>query len=291
MNKFNDNLNEYPLNEDILNDDFIMSPKIDFVFKLIFGDEKNKKVLGAFLSAVLKMSEEEFLDIELLNTELLKEFKEDKKGILDVRVKTRKEEHIDIEIQILPTKFMPERTLFYWSKMYNSQVAPGNTYDKLKKCITINIVDFKCVPIRKIHTKYHITEDETNYKLTDILEIHFLELPKLEELKNIEDKNDPILEWLEFINAKSKEAMEMLAEKNENIKTAYEILEKASKSKNARIAYEARQAEIMDQLTREKVAREEEKIKIAKNLLGLLEDEVIAEKTGLSIDVIRELKK
>ena len=47
----------------------------------------------------------------------------------------------------------------------------------------------------------------------------------------------------------------------------------------------------MDQLTREKVAREEEKIKIAKNLLGLLEDEVIAEKTGLSIDVIRELKK
>lgn len=87
----------------------------------------------------------------------------------------------------------------------------------------------------------------------------------------------------------------MIAEKNENIKTAYEILEKASKSKNARMAYEARQAEIMDQLTREKFAkeeaREEEKIKIAKNLLGLLEDEVIAEKTGLSIEVIRELKK
>ena len=46
----------------------------------------------------------------------------------------------------------------------------------------------------------------------------------------------------------------MLAEKNENIKTAYEILWRVSKSKEARMAYEARQAEIMDQLTREKTA-------------------------------------
>ena len=65
-----------------------------------------------------------------MNTDLLREFKEDKKGILDVRVKTRNNENIDIEIQIFPTEFMAERSLFYWSKMYNSQVSPGDTYDK-----------------------------------------------------------------------------------------------------------------------------------------------------------------
>jgi predicted transposase/invertase (TIGR01784 family) len=91
-----------------------MSPKVDFVFKLIFGDEKNKHVLIAFLSSALKLPKEEFKEIELLNTELLREFKEDKKGILDIRVKTKNNEHIDIEIQILPTEFMAERTLFYW---------------------------------------------------------------------------------------------------------------------------------------------------------------------------------
>ncbi|MEQ8199553.1 MAG: DUF4351 domain-containing protein [Clostridiaceae bacterium] len=49
----------------------------------------------------------------------------------------------------------------------------------------------------------------------------------------------------------------MLAKKNENIKSAYHILQKMSRNKEARMAYEARQAEIMDQLTREKTAKEE----------------------------------
>lgn len=53
----------------------------------------------------------------------------------------------------------------------------------------------------------------------------------------------------------------MLAEKNENIKTVYEILQRVSKSKEARMAYEATQAEIMDQLTREKSTRKKQKKK------------------------------
>ncbi len=276
-------------NMNIIDDDFIMSPKVDFVFKLIFGDEKNKEVLIAFLSAALRLPEEEFQGIELLNTELLSEFKEDKKGILDVRVKTKDNHQIDIEIQIFPTEFMAERTLFYWSKMYNSQIMPGDTYDKLKKCITINIVDFERIPLDKVHTKFHILEDETSFKLTDILEIHFLELPKLQRLEKSKDNNDPILEWLEFIDSKSKEDMEMLAQNNENIKTAYDILQRVSKSKEARMAYDARQAEIMDQLTREKAAREETALTIAKNLLDVLDIETISIKTGLSIEVVKGL--
>ena len=87
----------------------------------------------------------------------------------------------------------------------------------------------------------------------------------------------------------------MLAEKNENIKTAYEILRRVSKSKEARMAYEARQAEIMDQLTREKTAREEareEAIKeVAENLLDILDDETISAKTGLSVEFVKGLRK
>ena len=44
-------------------------------------------------------------DIEIINSELLREYKEDKKGILDVRVKTQDGRQINIEIQILPTEF------------------------------------------------------------------------------------------------------------------------------------------------------------------------------------------
>ncbi|WP_319001581.1 ADP-ribosylglycohydrolase family protein [Clostridium sp. CS001] len=88
---------------------------------------------------------------------------------------------------------------------------------------------------------------------------------------------------------------EMLAEKNENIKTAHEILKRVSKNKEARMAYEARQAEIMDQLTRENSARKEgmqEGIeKVAKSLLDVLDYETISAKTGLSVEFVKGLRK
>ncbi|HVI40528.1 MAG TPA: Rpn family recombination-promoting nuclease/putative transposase, partial [Anaerovoracaceae bacterium] len=232
-----------------LDDGFLMSPKNDFAFKLIFGDEKNKDLLTALLSAILRLPKEDFEGLEIINSELIREFVEDKKGILDVRVKTRLGKQIDIEIQILPTKFMPERTMFYWSKMYISQVKPGDPFHALKKCITINIVDFNCTPLQKVHSSYHLTEDETGYQLTDILEVHFLEMPKLVDPGIPRDENDPVVEWMEFIDAKSKGVIEMLANKNQDIKKAYDILQIVSKDEKARMLYEAREAERRDQIT------------------------------------------
>ena len=281
---------------------FIMSPKIDFVFKLIFGNEKNKDILIALLSSIIDMPEEEFKGIEIINNELMREFKEDKKGILDVRVKTKSNKQIDIEIQILPTEYMPERTLYYWSKMYTEQIKSGDTYDMLKKCIAINIVDFRCIPLKKLHTVYHIKEEKSGYALTDILEIHFIELPKLTDNEIEEGKDEPITQWMEFIDGKSKGVMEMLAKKNEDIKKAYDILKIVSQDEKARMVYEAREAEIKDQLTRIKSARKkgiEDGIKkgiekgvkdVAKNLLEKgMKAADIAEVTGLTVSEINQL--
>lgn len=281
------------LNEDIIKDDFLMSPKIDFVFKLIFGEEKNKRILQAFLSTLLRIDKKELEDIKLLNTELLKKFKEDKKGILDVRVETKDGKHIDIEIQVLPSKHMAERSLFYWGKMYTGQISPGDTYDKLQKCIAINIVNFEHIPLNKIHTKFHILEYDTGYKLTDALEIHFLELPKLEKIEEIKDIDDPSLDWLRFINAESREEIEVLVKTNNDIKDAYEILQEISQSKEKRQAYEARQAEIMDQMTREKAAKEEGvdiSIQIFKYLKENKGVEEIVKLTGVSKEKVEAIK-
>ncbi|SPF50953.1 conserved hypothetical protein [Candidatus Desulfosporosinus infrequens] len=196
------------------------------------------------------MPAHEFEGIEIINSELIREFAEDRKGILDVRAKTKQGKQIDIEIQILPTEFMPERTMFYWSKMYISQIKPGDPYSKLKKCITINIVDFKCTPLKKLHSSYHLAEDTTAYRLTDILEVHFLEMPKLNDLEISRDEFDHVVEWMEFLEAKSKGVIEMLAEKNQDIKKAYDILQIISKDEKARMLYDAREAELRDQLSR-----------------------------------------
>lgn len=188
--------------------------------------------------------------------------------------------------------------------MYNGQIKSGDTYDKLKKCITINIVDFKCIEINKLHTSFHITEDETNEKLTDVLEIHYLELPKLFDNNIPKDEDESVIQWMMFLQARNKEAFEMLAEKNEKIRKAYNILEVISKDDKARAAYESREAELHDQMTRLKSAREEgikegikeglkeATIKNAKNFLIMgLDIDMVASGTGLSVEEVQQIKK
>ncbi len=279
-----------------IDDNFIMSPKIDFAFKLLFGDPNNIDLLQSLLIAILNVPKEELNDLQIINNELSRQFAEDKKGILDVRAKTKDGKEIDIEIQILSTEYMAERTTFYWSKMYTSQIKSGDTYDKLKKCITINIIDFECIPLNKIHTSYHITEDETGHRLTEILEIHYLELPKLNKQGIEKDEDTAIIQWLEFIETKSKEVMEMLASKNEDINKAYNKLQVMSKDEKSRMAYEAREAEIHDQKTRIKTAREEGinigKIKVAENLIRMgLSVEQVATAAELTIEQVEEIKR
>lgn len=234
-------------------DDFLMSPKNDFVFKKLFGDERNKDILIAFLNSVLK---DEIIDVTLINTELKREHIQDKQGILDVRAVTDRGIHIDIEIQLLKTLYMPERTLYYWSKMYTEQLSSGEKFSRLKKTVTINILDFESLPIEKYHNSFHITEDETGMRLTDIMEIHFLEIPKLYGNNDI-DENNALNQWMMFLESKSKEVLNMLSEKNEKIKKAYSILEVMSKDKEARALYLAREMALHDEVTRIEEAKEE----------------------------------
>ncbi len=64
--------------------------------------------------------------------------------------------------------------------------------------------------------------------------------------------------------------MEMLAQKNMDIGNAFNVLEIMSREENKRMAYEARQAELMDQRTRMMEAREEGVVEGQAKLLARL---------------------
>ena len=86
----------------------------------------------------------------------------------------------------------------------------------------------------------------------------------------------------------------MLAQKNEAIKDAFDYLQVISKDEEKRMAYEARQAWLMDQRTREKVARnegrEEEKIEIAREMMREGDSlEKVSRITKLPLTTIQEL--
>lgn len=70
------------------------------------------------------------------------EYPDDKYGILDVLVNMKDGTRIDFEMQVLPFEFWTQRLLFYWSKMYVDQIKKGDSYEVLKRCIHVSILDF-----------------------------------------------------------------------------------------------------------------------------------------------------
>jgi len=155
-----------------------------------------KDNLIAFLNAALDPDDQKKLvSLELLdnNPELTKEMIFDKTGRLDIRAKTADGMQIDIEVQINNQKNIDKRTLFYWGKLFLEGIKQGEDYIKLAKVITINILDFDYLDIPKFHSQYHLWEDgEENYLLTDLIEVHFIELPKFKRFHPKDLKGNPL---------------------------------------------------------------------------------------------------
>ena len=62
---------------------------MDIIFKLLMGAENSKDILTDFLMAVLNLSANEYEDITISNPFLPQEYKGDKLGILDVKLKLK----------------------------------------------------------------------------------------------------------------------------------------------------------------------------------------------------------
>lgn len=223
-------------------DDFLMKPKVDWTFKELMTNEKAR--IG-FLSSILKIRPEEIKETRILNTDLRKEYAEDKQGILDVRILLNNAVEIDCEIQLSKLRVWADRSLFYLSKMFTEQIKPKQSYRVFKKCVSISILDFKLFPGETgFYSCFHIREDTRHFIYTDKMEFHVVELPKLPKGLKADCSNIEL--WARFINAEQKEEFDMLAQKDPYIESAYEQLQVISQDKEKRLEYEARQKAIWD---------------------------------------------
>lgn len=221
-------------------DFFIMKPKVDFCFKELLSDEYVRR---GFLSAILGVAPDMILWTKLLPTYLRKQHKDDKFGILDVRVMLQDESQVDVEIQVIAYDYWAERSLFYISKMYVDQIHEGEDYGQLKKYIHVGILDFKLFDDEEYYSRFHIWEDNRRLQYSDKFEIHVLELPKLEKYDYPETE---LLKWARFFNATNKEELEMAAEGNEYTQKAYDRLVELSADEEKRMEYEERQKALRD---------------------------------------------
>lgn len=278
----------------------LLNPKIDFVFKKIFGSEKHPGVLISFLNAVLK-PKNNITDVEIKNTDIDKSYIEDKFSRLDVKAVTSKNEIINIEIQLKNEYNMIQRSLYYWSKLYEEQLEEGDRYDKLCRTVCINILDFKYLKNDRFHNGYRLKEIETNEELTDLEEIHFIEIPKLKKINSEKDIVDVLEGWVEFLRDPESEVVRKLEMTNKEIREAKDELYRLSMDEKERALYFIREKSIRDEISALANAEENgmergikkgernKAIEIAKSLLDVLDIETISIKTGLSIKEIEDI--
>ena len=272
----------------------LLNPQIDFVFKKIFGTEKNKPILINFLNAVIKPTTP-IKDVEIKNNYIDKDFLEYKFSRLDVKATTSNKEHINIEIQVKNEYNMIQRTLYYWSKMYSEQIQNRNNYSKLERTVCINILNFKYLKNDKYHNAYRLKEITSNEELTDLQEIHFIELPKFNEIGNKEnvdvEKMDALEKWLEFLIEPESNTVRELEKSSEEIRLAKDELYKLSMNSEEREKYNMREKAIYDRISALEGAREEGKLEVAKKLLiANVDMDIIVSSTGLSEDELMKIK-
>ena len=275
----------------------LLSPKVDFVFKKIFGSEENESVLISFLNATLK-PKKEIISVDLKNTDIEKEYLKDKFSKLDVKATTSNKEIINIEIQLVDQYNMTQRTLYYWSKMYEEQMEQSDNYRKLSRTVCINILNYNYLDNDRLHNIYRLKEIETNEELTDICEIHFIEIPKLRHL-DLKDEADMLEVWVEFLRDPESEVIRSIETINNDVKKAKDKLYKLSQSKEDRELYFLREKSIRDEISALSKAKEEgiqtgaknKELEIAKNLLDILDDDTISLKTGLSLEEVKFLRQ
>ena len=282
----------------------LLNPQIDFVFKKIFGTEKNKPILINFLNAVIKPITP-IKDVEIKNNDIDKDFIEDKFSRLDVKATTSNKEHINIEIQVKNEYNMIQRTLYYWSKMYSEQIQNRDNYSKLERTVCINILNFKYLKNDKYHNAYRLKEISSNEELTDLQEIHFIELPKFNEIGNKEyvenvEKMDALEKWLEFLVEPESNTVRQLELSNEEIKLAKSELYRLSMDSKEREQYNMREKAIYDRISALENAEAKGKLEgkiegtleVAKKLLlADVDINIIISSTGLTKEEIIKIKK
>jgi predicted transposase/invertase (TIGR01784 family) len=254
------------------------------------GTENSKEILTDFLLAVLSLSPDEYDEITIQNPFLLQEYKGDKLGILDVKLKLKSGKILNIEVQVDPMPFMESRILFYVSKLITEQIGESDQYEKIKRVISIIITGH---PLIKQSEKYHhhfgLYDIESKVLLTDALEIHTLEVPKARKVDEDSEKAD-LLNWMKFFDARTEEDLNMLAQKSPAMKRATLRLLELSADEKARQLYEARLKEQRDSYARERGAEKNALLVVAQNLIarGRPVDEIV-EDTGLTREEVADL--
>ena len=292
----------------------------DYMFRAVM--QKNKNVLKHLICALLDLSADMVKDLVIQNPiELGKEI-DSKTCILDIKVLLNDNQYINIEMQVSKQEYWKERSLTYLCRTYDNLEA-GKEYNEVNPVIQISILDFNLFEeIEELCSRYYLMNENAEYhnRYTDGFAIYVLNLRQIYNEKVIQkEQQTELYQWAKLFRAESWEEIRMLAEKDEIFDECVCTMAQLTEDEKIRMQCEARNdyiarqkglesritkrvtkrvtEEVTQKVTEEvtqKVTQQVTKdvsVEIARNLLDVLDISTISEKTGLSVEEIKQLKQ
>ncbi|BAZ17366.1 hypothetical protein NIES4071_92440 [Calothrix sp. NIES-4071] len=276
-----------------------INPKTDFAFKKIFGSKQSKDILISFLNAILYNEQDEIQDLVILDPYQAPRIKGIKDTYLDVKATLADGTTVIIEMQVLNVLGFEKRVLYNAAKAFSIQLGIGEDYTLLNPVIALTITDFEMFPGNdRIISRYRLKEKDDLTDYSDDIELVFVELPKF--TKELDDLETSVDKWLYFL--KSANELETVPPKMGEVPAinhAFTVAEQSKLTKKELDALEKREMFLHDNRNAilkakqegEQKGRQEERLEIARSLLDVLDEETIAQKTGLTVGEVRRLKK
>ncbi|MDR0625409.1 MAG: Rpn family recombination-promoting nuclease/putative transposase [Holosporales bacterium] len=232
----------------------LLDPKMDYIFKTIFGTDDKKPLLISFLNALFK-GKPYIKSVTLENTDIPKILKTSKASRLDIKATTDDGTKLDIEIQCNNTGEIPQRAFHYLANMMPKVVPSGKSY-KGPNVIGIWIlgenVTTRQNAISDAYVTFQPNPPDPYEIMTKSARIIFIELPKFNPKSA--DAKDLLTAWLAFLKDPVFIDSEFL-QKNE-IKEALDTLKYISADNEVRAIADLRQKTINDYNSEMTVARE-----------------------------------
>lgn len=226
----------------------------DLIFKAVFGSDtpESKQALIELLNLILERDDNPIVDLVYKNPFSIAEAVNEKTIIMDINVETSKQELIDIEMQIGELNIFVNRSIYYGCKQLSKSLEKGDDYDKIKPSIVISFIKDKLFPERRpVHSIFTLRANDDSMQLSDILELHYIELGKIDWSARDPEKLAPLEQVGAYLQCTEDPDesifLETLVEKGIKVISMTDtILKEVSKEERLQYLQESREKAQMD---------------------------------------------
>ena len=281
-----------------------INPFTDFGFKKIFGDPNDTSLLKSLINDILGFEgQDQIATIIFKNGELLPDSPEDRKAIFDLYCTDEKGSEFIVELQKVYQEHFQSRALYYATFPIQEQAIRGKWDFSLTPIYFIGLLNFEVATFKhRPHYLHHgkITDIYSKDVMYNNLNMIYVEIPKLRKDKG---ELSTHLEWWIYVFQNLNQLQDIPeALKGDVIEKAFERaefiklpkLERDKYHKNLKVYRDLINS--LDTAFNQGVEKgiqkgiEQEKLELAKKLLDILDNETIALKTGLAVEVIESLR-